>query len=441
MKKVLLIDDDRGILTTVKIHLDDLGYETYCANSGALGLEFFNKFDPSVVLLDLRLPDMDGLDLLRKVLESERRVYVIIITAYASIDTAVQAIKEGAFDYLSKPFSPDQLTHVLGMVERLSSLESQIDSLKGVIREGEIITRNSRMRAILDSARQVADSDATVLISGESGTGKGVLARLIHAWSARNEKEFITVNCAGLQESLLESDLFGHVKGAFTGALRDKTGKLELADGGTVFLDEISELTPAIQAKFLHFLQYREFERLGQPKPVRVDVRVISATNRKLDEMVSGGQFRQDLFFRLNVVEIHIPPLRERPEDIELIVDRYLKRFARVSGKPVKEFSEEAALLLNSYPWPGNVRELINVVERCTILSLHKVISAGDLPASLGESNPQAPGSVELKSLSDLEKEHIRLVLARSKSLEEAAGILGIDPATLWRKRKRYHLV
>jgi len=439
-KRALLIDDDRSILTTLDIHLSDLGYETHCATSGALALELIEKTDPIVVLLDLRLPDIDGLEVLRKIIDSGRRVYVVVITAYAAIDTAVQAIKEGAFDYVPKPFSPDQITHVLRKIEKMWALESQIDSLKGIIREGEIITRSSRMRKILETARQVSDSNATVLISGDSGTGKGVLARLIHGWSSRNEADFITVNCAGLQESLLESDLFGHVKGSFTGALRDKTGKLELADGGTVFLDEVSDLSPAVQAKFLHFLQHREFEKIGQPKPIQVDVRVISATNHDLGEMVSEGQFRQDLYFRINVVEILIPPLRERPEDIEIIADHYLKRFARVNGKPAEGFSEEATLILNSYPWPGNVRELINVVERCTILSREKVITAGDLPPYLVEYKQRTHESVDLKTLAELEKDHIRLVLARSHSLEEAAHRLGIDPATLWRKRKKYLL-
>jgi NtrC-family two-component system response regulator AlgB len=308
MKKALIIDDDKNILTTLQICLEDMGMETLTAGTGGKGLEIFNRIKPDIVLLDLKLPDLDGLKILEKIIDSRIKTCVVIITAHATIDTAVKAIKMGAFDYLPKPFTPAQITHLVKMITRVRSLESEVetlkDKLKGIVREGDFITRNRNMRNILKTARQVADSNAGVLISGESGTGKGVLAGLIHAWSPRNEGPFITVDCAALQENLLESDLFGHIKGAFTGAIRDKTGKLELTDGGTLFLDEVSEMCSAIQAKFLHFLQHREFERLGDTKKILVDVRIITATYKELEELVRDNLFRQDLFFRLNVIEL-----------------------------------------------------------------------------------------------------------------------------------------
>jgi NtrC-family two-component system response regulator AlgB len=444
MKKALLIDDDKNILTTLQIYLEDMGMETLTAGTGGKGLEIFNRIKPDIVLLDLKLPDIDGLKVLEKIIGSGIKTYVVIITAHAAIDTAVKAIKMGAFDYLPKPFTPARITHLVEMITRVHSLESEVetlkDKLKGIIQEGDFITRNRNMRNILKTARQVADSNAGVLIGGESGTGKGVLASLIHAWSPRNEGPFITVDCAALQENLLESDLFGHVKGAFTGAIRDKTGKLELTDGGTLFLDEVSEMSPAIQAKFLHFLQHREFEKLGDTKNILVDVRVITATNKDLEELVRDNLFRQDLFFRLNVIELYMPPLRERTEDIRLIAKHYLKKFARDNDKAINGITDKAMQALQSYPWPGNIRELINVVERGTILSHHNMLTQEDLPPHILNYKTGESSTGKMQTLSEAEKMHIKEALLHTASIEEAARVLGIDPATLWRKRKKYQL-
>ena len=325
-------------------------------------------------------------------------------------------------------------------MEKVRSLEAEIRSLKGIVQEGELVTRSRKMHAILNMTRQVAESNATVLITGESGTGKGLLARLVHDWSSRAAKPFVTVDCAVLQENLLESDLFGHKRGAFTGALQDKVGKLNLADGGSVFLDEISEMAPAIQAKFLRFLQYKEFERVGDPTSIRVDVRVITATNHDLEELVQTGAFRQDLLFRLNVVEIDLPPLRDRPEDIDILADQYLQRFAKLYKKPVQEISADVLQAFQHYSWPGNVRELVNVIERGTILCRGKQLMLVDLPAHIVDCKIKNAPQPELQNLAELEKAHIQRVLACTTSMEEAARILGIDPATLWRKRKKYHL-
>ncbi|MFW6332766.1 MAG: sigma-54-dependent transcriptional regulator [Thermodesulfobacteriota bacterium] len=444
MKRILLIDDDRNILTTLEIHLEDMGLEVRTAHTGAKGLADFKKWRPEIVFLDLKLPDTDGLAVLQEIIDSGIPSYVVIITAYAAIDTAVKAIKLGAFEYLPKPFTPAQITHLIEMILRVDALESEVrtlrDQLKGVVREGEFITRNQKVRKLLTTARQVADSNANVLISGESGTGKGMLARLIHHWSPRQEAPFITVDCTALQENLLESDLFGHVKGAFTGALRDKAGKLETAAGGTVFLDEISELSPPIQAKLLHFLQHREFEKVGDPQMIRVDVRVIAATNRDLEELVRENLFRQDLFFRINVVEIFMPPLRERPEDIPFLADHYLKRFARENRRPVKKITQPALRRLQAYPWPGNIRELVNVIERGTILCRTDQLTPEDLPPHIADYAPRRPDAGPLKTIEAVERDHIEQVILHTESMEEAARVLGIDPATLWRKRKKYHL-
>ena len=444
MKKILLIDDDQNILTTLKIHLEDTGMKILLAETGKKGLELFKQEKPEIVFLDLKLPDLEGLNVLEEIIRLQIKAYVIIITAYATIDTAVQAIKLGAFDYLPKPFTPEQITHHMKMIAKFHGLESEVESLKGqlkgTVREGDFITRNRNVRNILKMARQVADTDASVLISGESGTGKGVLAGMIHAWSPRRSGPFITVDCAGLQESLLESDLFGHVKGAFTGAVRDKKGKLELTDSGTVFLDEISEMSATIQAKLLHFLQHRAFEKVGDTRVIRVDVRVIAATNKDLEELVQENMFRQDLFFRLNVIELFLPPLRERPEDISLLADHYLSKFARVNNKEINGISEQALETLQSYPWPGNVRELINVIERGTILSHNDRMSMDDLPPHIIHFKSKTLGTRKMQTIEESEKSHIKEVLLHTSSIEEAARVLGVDPATLWRKRKKYQI-
>jgi NtrC-family two-component system response regulator AlgB len=436
----LIVDDDRNILTSLEIYLREAGAEVLIARTGREGVEIYKNEKPDVVLLDLKLPDMNGLEVLEAILAVGRRTYVVIVTAYATIDTAVKAIKSGAFDYLAKPFTPAQIGHLLERIEKIRGLENEVETLRGIVREGDFLTRSPRMRQVLRMARQVAESTAGVLITGESGTGKGLLARMIHDWSPRADAPFVTVNCAGLQENLLESDLFGHVKGAFTGALKDKIGKIETANGGTVFLDEVSELSPTIQAKLLHFLQQHEFERLGDAAPRRVDVRVISATNRDLDELVKEKAFRQDLYFRLNVVEIFLPPLRERPEDVRIIAEHYLERFSRINRKKTLRLSDEALEVLQQYPWPGNIRELLNAIERGTVLTGGELLETADLPLHVARHQPETHAPGELKSLNELEKEHIRQVLLRAPSLEEAARILGIDPATLWRKRKKYHL-
>ncbi len=440
MKKALIIDDDRNILTTLEMYLEDKGFEIVTAVSGKEGLEKIYTAAPDLVLLDMKLPDQNGLDVLNDIMASGIKTRVLMITAYATIETAVTAVKMGAFDYLPKPFVPGQLDLVLEKLKRFHSMEKEIATLKGIFSEGGILTRNPRMRKILRTARQSADSEATILISGESGTGKGLLARLIHDWSPRAGQPFVTVDCAALQENLLESDLFGHVKGAFTGAIRDKAGKLELAKGGSVFMDEISEIPPAVQGKLLRFMQHREYERIGDPRPHIVDVRIITASNKDIEERVREGSFREDLYFRLNVLELFLPPLRERPEDIQLLAEYYLMRSVRLNGKSIRSISDETMQRLQRYPWPGNIRELINTIERSVIMAQDIELQVTELSSNIANFNPSASSENLFPSLADIEKQHLQNVMLHTRSLEEASKILGIDPATLWRKRKKYQL-
>lgn len=440
MNKALIIDDDRNILTTLEVYLEDKGLEVAGASTGVHGIELFQREKPDLVLLDMKLPDRDGLEVLKEIITSNIKTQVLMITAYATIETAVSAVKMGAFDYLPKPFVPGQLDLVIERLNRFHALEKEIASLKGIFSEGGILARNHKMRRVLQNARQAAESNAIILISGESGTGKGLLAHLIHDWSPRAGKPFITVDCAGFQENLLESDLFGHVKGAFTGALRDKMGKLKLAEGGTVFLDEVSEIPQSIQGKLLRFIQDREFERVGDPMPQQVDVRVIAATNKDLDEMVKEGAFREDLYFRINVLEIFLPALRERPEDISILADYYLKRASRMNAKQIQGIAADALQCMQEYPWPGNIRELINVIERGVIMARDKELKMDDLPQGIVNFKAITGSSAPHQNLADIEKDHIQKVILSTNSLEEAANILGIDPATLWRKRKKYQI-
>lgn len=440
MQHALLIDDDRNIVQTLAIYLEEKGFAVTAAGSAADGIARFREHSPDLVLLDLRLPDGNGLDVLRQIVGSGIPAQVIIITAHAAVETAVSAVKMGAFDYLPKPFVPGQLDLLLDKMAQLQSLRQEVARLKGIFQEGGFLTGSRHMRQILATARQAAESNAIVLISGESGTGKGLLARLLHSWSQRAKGPFVTVDCAGLQENLLESDLFGHVKGAFTGALRDKTGKLSLAEKGTIFLDEVSEIPAIVQGKLLRFLQQREYERVGDTQTLTVDARVIAATNRDLEELVRDGTFRQDLYFRLKVVEIFLPPLRERPEDIPLLIDHHLRRYARLNNRQEKDIDSAAIQHMHSYPWPGNVRELINAVERAFILSPHPRIRISDLPPHIAGYRQASPNEACLTSLAEMEKKHIREVMLRTASFDEAARVLGINTATLWRKRKQYHL-
>jgi NtrC-family two-component system response regulator AlgB len=439
---VLVIDDEKNIRATIAVCLEGMGCRvTGVANAEAARAALADRaFD--MAFLDLRLNDVSGLDLLPDLLARRPSLAVVIITAYATIETAVAAIRRGAADYLPKPFTPDQIRHVVKqlverqrMARRVADLEQQ---LKDAIPDIDLDTTAPAMRAALDMIPPVAASDATVLLRGENGTGKGVLARLLHARSARHERPFVVVNCPTLSGELLASELFGHARGAFTDAVRDQPGRVEAADGGTLFLDEIGEISPALQAKLLRFLQDRQFERIGENTTRAADVRVIAATNRDLEADVQAGRFREDLLYRLNVVEIRLPPLRERPDDVIRLAERFIAFFARDARRPTPELSPAAVEVLHSYSWPGNVRELRNAIERALILWPARVIEPAAFPERIAAQPSSAPRLGGECTLDAIEREHILRVIARTPTLDDAARILGIDASTLWRKRKKY---
>src|SRR5262245_23656299 len=442
---LLLIDDEASLRRTLRLTLESMGHRVSETASGGQALRLLQGERFDVAFLDLRLGREEGMEQLPGLLRAGPEMAVVVMTAYASIDTAVEAMRRGAFDYLPKPFTPDQLRVVLDRWRLVHGLRTRVADLEAQVREGQpetdLTTDEPAVRAALDVAFRVAPTDATVLLRGESGTGKGVLARAIHARSPRASRPFVTVSCPSLSAELLESDLFGHVKGAFTGAVADKEGKVAAAEGGTLFLDEIGDLPSSLQPKLLRFLQERAYERVGEARPRTGDVRLITATNRDLAAEVAAGRFREDLFYRLNVIEVTLPPLRERRRDILPLAERLLAFFARQTGKRLGGFTAEAREALLRHAWPGNLRELRNAVERGAILAADPEIGLADLPAAVGQPGGAARIEVgDSVSLDDLEREHIRRVLARVSSLEEAAAILGIDPSTLYRKRNRFGL-
>jgi NtrC-family two-component system response regulator AlgB len=442
---VLIIDDDLGIRETLGIALEASGHQVQTATNRAAAEKKLRQESFEVAFLDLRLGAENGLDLLPDLLRLSPRLAVIVITAYSSVETAVLAIQRGAFDYLAKPFKPAQITQLLERIARTRQMETRISDLEGqVARPGTDAdpetTSDPKMKSLLEVARKTAASDATVLMLGESGTGKSVLARQIHRWSARAAEPFVMVSCPSLSRDLLESELFGHLKGAFTGAVSATWGKVAAADRGTLFLDEIGELPLEIQPKLLRLLQEREYERVGESKVHMADVRVIAATNRNLKEAVARGAFREDLLYRIDVMSLQLPPLRDRPGDILTLAELHLRQLTTRSGRQVNGFSEAAIQAMLRYAWPGNIRELRNVVERATILASDEKIDLPDLPPTLLEATAESPALGGAFSLEEIEAEHIRKVLAGSKNLQQAAAILKLDPTTLLRKRKSLNL-
>jgi NtrC-family two-component system response regulator AlgB len=441
----LIVDDDPGVRQSLRLCLESdqarvLGVATA---SGALEALERARFD--VVFLDLWLQSESGLTLLPEILRRQSGVGVIVITAYATFESAVEAMKKGAVDYLPKPFTPEQVRAAARRVVTADVLRRQLDELQDRLDQAEeesvFETRNPAFAAFLQTAARAAVSDAVVLLRGESGTGKNVLARWMRQQSRRASRPFVTVHCPMLSGELMSSALFGHRKGAFTGAVADAVGKVEEAEGGTLFLDEVADLTPDAQARLLRFLNDRTYERLGESKERRADLRLIAASNRDLGEQVRAGRFREDLLFRLEVIALTLPALRARPEDVLPLALHYLRFFARRQGRGSLAFSPPCEQAIAEAPWPGNLRQLRNAVERAVILSPASVIEPGDL----GLPGPGAPPRERVAlgddvSLEELEREHIARVVARAASFEAAARTLGIDVTTLQRKRKRYGL-
>ncbi len=434
---VLVVDDETNILKTIGICLENIGFRARLISRPLEALQAIREDVFDLALLDLKMSPIDGMQLLDEIRMVSPATTVAVITAHGSIQSAIEAVRKGAYHYMQKPFDASELqTFVQKMWEHhrltveVKDLRRRLDELQA---SGDVVTRSASMREQMDLAARLADSAMSVLIEGESGTGKEVVARFIHKRSARADKPFVTVNCAALPEQLLESELFGHVKGAFTGALRDRAGRFEAAEGGTIFLDEIAEIPPPTQVKLLRVLQNREYEPVGTNRTRIADVRVIAATNRKLDEALLDGSIREDLFYRLNAVRIKLPPLRERPEDIPLLVQHFLGRFSH-GNRP--DISDEALEVLQRYDWKGNVRELEHAIERAVLLAGEKKIELEHMPDEIRASDSR----ISALSLEEMEKQHIRRVLKSAADYEEAARILGIDTATLWRKRKKFGL-
>jgi NtrC-family two-component system response regulator AlgB len=442
---LLVIDDESSLRRTLRLTLESMKHHVADAASGPTALAALGQERFDLVFLDLRLGRESGLDLLPQLLRAAPGIGVVVMTAFAAVDTAVQAMKLGAFDYLPKPFTPEQLRLLFARWEQASGLRSEVRDLRERVKatesEIDLTTEERTVRDVLDVAFQVAPTDAPVLLRGESGTGKGVLARTIHGRSKRADKPFVVVHCPSLSSELLESELFGHARGAFTGAVEATDGKVVAAEGGTLFLDEIGDLPTALQPKLLRFLQEKAFERVGETKTRTGNVRILAATNRDLEADVRAGRFREDLLYRLNVIEVTLPPLRERRRDLPALADRLLAYFARQTGKDVRRFTPEAAAAIARHSWPGNLRELRNAVERGVILTTDAEVGVANLPVQVGQPSPSA--RVELGgpvTLDAVEAEHIRRVLNASASLEDAAQALGIDPSTLYRKRKKLGL-
>jgi two-component system, NtrC family, response regulator AlgB len=443
MARLLIVDDERNIRERLGTFFSGCNHQVRTAESGQRALEILAQDEPiDVVLSDYRMAELNGLELLKQIKRSRPETAVILMTAYATVENAVAAMKAGAHDYLPKPFSLDQIQHVVERALELQSLRAENQTLRDTLEERPLLESGSRvMRRLLDTARQAASSEATILLTGESGTGKNVVARQIHRWSPRAPHPFVVVNCTTLSEHLLESELFGHVRGSFTGAVKDKPGRLEAADRGTVFLDEIGDLSLGLQTKFLRFVQEHSFERVGGSSTLRVDARIIAASNRDLAVEVTEHRFREDLFYRLNVITLRVPSLRERAEDILPLAERMLQVEALRSRRPELRFSAEAAAALARYRWPGNVRELRNAVERAVVLAAADLITPDLLPDSLFRDVPeQGTTPTSPSSLEEMERDHISRVLAESPTFEDAAHTLGINASTLWRKRKRYKI-
>ena len=453
-ERILIIDDEEDMLENCSRILDRLGYESLLESDGNKGVARFEQEHPVLTLTDLRMPGMDGIEVLRAIRRLDPEALVILFTAFATVETAVEAVKEGAFDYIPKPFSADQLRLVIerALTQRRLLEENRRlrEQLTETYRFENIVGQSRPMVQVYDLVKKVSASEANILILGESGTGKELIARCIHANSPRGARAFVPVDCASLPEHLLESELFGHEKGAFTGAVTTRQGLFEEANGGTIFLDEVGDIPLPLQAKLLRVLQERQVRRVGGNRFLDVDVRVISATHQNLGAMVQEGTFREDLFYRINVIPLPLPLLRERPGDIAILAYHFLRRYAAQSGKEVKGITPETLELLEAYPWPGNVRELQNVIERAVVLAEGEMLSPAELPSSL-RLPQKAPATMVADHLSlkkakkqwieSFEREYLITLLKKHQgNISQAAKTAGVDRKTIHRLLKRYRI-
>ncbi|MBN2542661.1 sigma-54-dependent Fis family transcriptional regulator [bacterium] len=447
--QILIVDDELIVRESLVDWLSESGYESVAVDDGYKAIEKVKSKDWDLLLVDLKMPKMDGIEVMRQVKEISKDIPIVIITGYPTVDTAVQAMKEGAYDYIVKPFNPEEINLVIRNILAHQKLVKENlylrQELKRRYQFKDIVGKSSKMQDILSLLRTVAKSNSTVLINGESGTGKELIARAIHSTSLRAQGPFVAVSCAALPESLLESELFGHEKGAFTGAVSTRKGKFEMADNGTLFLDEVGDMDIRTQADFLRVLEEREFRRLGGSELIKVDVRVLSATNKNLEKLVEKGEFREDLYYRLNVVAMEVPPLRERREDIPLLIEHFVKKYAIENGKTIKFVDGDALDILIKYDWPGNVRELENTIERAIVVVKKHFIGLEELPTLIKDKAStvakDAEYSDETLSLQDIEKNHIETILEATEwNIKKAADVLEIDRTTLYNKLKKYKL-
>ena len=450
---ILVLDDERNYLLILETLLTDAGYHVTALADPELGLAYLDESEVDVVLTDMKMPRLTGQEVLERVRKDYPHIPVIIMTAFGSIESAVEAMRLGAFDYVTKPFNNDELLLTVGNAVKLAQALQQYRVLRENLEERyglhQIIGKSKAMGSVLAMVEKAAPSRSTVLITGESGTGKELVARAIHFSSPRKDGPFVSVNCMALSPGVLESEIFGHEKGSFTGAVAKRRGRFEKAHGGTLFLDEVGEMSLDLQVKMLRVLQERTFERVGGNEPIEVDIRVVVATNKDLREAVAGGRFREDLFYRLNVVEIHMPALRERREDIPLLAAHFLSKYAKENEKPVKSFAPQAVEYLIGYDWPGNVRQLQNTVERCVVLSNREQIELDDLPPEIRDEESQFKGAVDLlparlnlaDTLEKIESALVRRALARNDFVKaKAADALGISKSLLQYKLKKYDI-
>ena len=441
--RILVVDDEEGMRDSLSEWLEEDGYDVTAVESGRKAIEKVREEPWNILLIDLKMPGLDGIETMREIKKIHSDLPVLIITAYATVSSAVSAMKEGAYDDVVKPFNPEEISILIAKILRHQNLLKENLFLRKELRKsfqfGDIIGKSHTMQEVFDLIRTVAEGKSTILIQGESGTGKELVARAIHQSGPRKDAPFISISCGALSESLLESELFGHEAGAFTDAKSLKKGKIELADGGTFFLDEVGDISLKTQVDLLRVLQEREFRRVGGSEVVRVDVRVIAATHKDLLKGIKAGRFREDLYYRLNVINIAIPPLRERKEDIPLLVSHFLEKFNIENRKTIERVSEKAMAALMDYDWPGNVRELENAIERSVVVCKSNMILREDLPASLVYEKEAAPSYPTNLSIQEVEKRHIvRILSEMGWNVRKSAKILGIDRITLYRKMERY---
>jgi DNA-binding NtrC family response regulator len=447
----MIVDDEEIVRESLSDWLAHAGYDTAVAPDGATAIEMARTGDWSAMLVDLKMPQVDGLEVLRQVHDSRPEIPIIIITAYATVDTAVQAMKDGAYDYIVKPFDPEEIGMLISKIAQHQKLLAENVFLRKELSKRytfhDLIGKSRAMQEVFEFVKTVAPTRSTVLIEGKSGTGKEMIARAIHENSARSGRPFVAVSCGALTDTLIEAELFGHEKGAFTGAVCTRRGKFEEADGGTLFLDEIAEVGEKCQVDLLRVLQEREIQKVGGSGSQKVDVRIIAATNRNLNEEVKAGRFREDLFYRLNVITIAVPPLRDRKEDVALLAAHFLNKCNIECGKNVQRIAEDAMALLLEYDWPGNVRELENAIERAVVVAKTNLITPADLPpqfrsaaASAGAMAVPFAGA-NRRALRDIEKEHIARVLRENDwNIKQSATVLQIDRVTLYNKIRKYGL-